>query len=147
VSALGKGALAGAIAAGVWAAQQPLDKRALRSRYDDVELLGKAVTAGSGWLPAGLAMHLGNGAAFGAAYSRVRPRIPLPGWAAGALVAQAENFGSWPLVRLTDRFHPARDELPRLKGNRRGLVLATWRHLVFGATLGVVYDRMAEGGR
>jgi hypothetical protein len=35
------GAMAGAVAAGVWAAQQPLDKRVFDSDYDDVELLGK----------------------------------------------------------------------------------------------------------
>ena len=31
-----RGALAGAVAAGLWAAQQPLDKRAFGSQYDDV---------------------------------------------------------------------------------------------------------------
>ena len=35
------GALAGAVAAGVWAAQQPFDKKFFESGYDDVELLGK----------------------------------------------------------------------------------------------------------
>src|SRR5215204_5407667 len=63
------GALAGAVAAAVWAAQQPLDKRVFRSDYDDVELLGKLVTRDSGWQAAGLAMHLANGAAFGAVYA------------------------------------------------------------------------------
>ena len=38
------GGLAGALAAAVWAAQQPIDKRLFGSRYDDVELLGKLVT-------------------------------------------------------------------------------------------------------
>ena len=59
------GALAGAVAAGVWAAQQPLDKRVFGSDYDDVELLGKLVTRDSAWQAAGLAIHLANGAAFG----------------------------------------------------------------------------------
>jgi len=35
-----RGALAGAAAAGVWAAQQPLDKRAFGVRNDDAELIG-----------------------------------------------------------------------------------------------------------
>jgi hypothetical protein len=51
-----------------------------------------------------------------------------------------ENFASWPLVRLTDRFHPARAELPRLTGNRRALAQATWRHLLFGLSLGLLSD-------
>ncbi len=66
-----RGALAGAAAAGVWAAQQPLDKQVFGSDYDDVELLGKFVTSESAWLPIGLAMHLQNGALFGAAYANV----------------------------------------------------------------------------
>src|SRR5919112_1156113 len=52
------GALAGAVAAAVWAAQQPLDKRVFGSDYDDVELLGKLVTRDSGWQAAGLAEHV-----------------------------------------------------------------------------------------
>src|SRR4051794_37446287 len=67
------GALAGGIAAAVWAAQQPLDKRVFGSDYDDVELLGKLVTRGPGWQPAGLALHVQNGVLFGAGYAAVRP--------------------------------------------------------------------------
>ena len=74
------GALAGAIAALAWAFQQPLDKLVFRSRYDDVELLGKAVTRGDGWYPAGLALHMQNGALFGAVYANVAPVVPLPPW-------------------------------------------------------------------
>src|ERR1700761_6611305 len=72
------GALAGGIAAAVWAAQQPLDKRVFGCDYDDVELLGKFVTRGSGWQAAGLAIHVQNGAAFGAAYAGTRPFLPGP---------------------------------------------------------------------
>ena len=59
----GRGALAGALAAALWAAQQPLDKRVFGFPFDDVELLGKAVTSGPHWRAAGMAMHLANGAA------------------------------------------------------------------------------------
>src|SRR3954466_11390483 len=70
------GALAGAAAAAVWAAQQPLDKRLFGNDYDDVELLGKLVTRDSGWQAAGLAIHMANGAAFGAVYAPGSPRTP-----------------------------------------------------------------------
>jgi hypothetical protein len=70
--------MAGAVAAGLWAAQQPLDKRVFGSDYDDVELLGKLVTRGSGWQAAGVAMHTANGALFGATYALVRPLVPVP---------------------------------------------------------------------
>ena len=45
-----RGALAGAAAAAVWAAQQPLDKRVFGVDYDDVELLGtlRHARAGAG---------------------------------------------------------------------------------------------------
>ena len=137
-----KGALAGAVAAGVWAAQQPLDKRVFGSDYDDVEMVGKAVTRGPAWYPVGLAIHLQNGAVFGAVYSIVAPRVPLPGIARGALAALVENFALWPLGRVTDRFHPARAELPGLAGNHRALWQATWRHFLFGALLGELEHRL-----
>lgn len=138
------GAVAGAVAAVGWAAQQPLDKRLFRSSYDDVELLGKFVTRGRFWPVAGLALHLSNGALFGAAYALFEPHLRGPDWARGLIAAQVENFGLWPLVRLTDRFHPARAELPRLSGNTRALWQATWRHALFGTILGIAERRLRE---
>jgi hypothetical protein len=131
------GAAAGLLAAAIWAAQQPLDKRAFRSGYDDVELLGKLVTRGRGWPAAGLVLHLSNGAIFGAVYASVRPRLPCPGWLCGPVAGLAEHLALWPLGRLTDTYHPARRELPRLTGNRRAFAQATWRHTLFGLVLGV----------
>ena len=136
------GAVAGAAAATLWAAQQPLDKRLFGTRYDDVELLGKLVVRGSGWRGAGIAMHAGNGAAFGATYALARPRLPGRPFAQAVAAAMAENFGFWPLGRLIDRFHPARRELEPLTGNRRALAAATWRHLLFGAALGLLEPRL-----
>jgi hypothetical protein len=137
-----RGALAGGLAAAAWAAQMPLDKRAFRSRYDDVELLGKAVTRERGWWPAGWLLHLGNGALFGAVYANVAPRAPLPSWARGPAAALAEHAATWPLNELSDRLHPAREELPALAGNRRALAQATWRHLLFGVVLGEIERRL-----
>jgi hypothetical protein len=136
------GALAGGIAAGVWAAQQPLDKRVGGSGYDDVELLGKLVTRGPGWPLAGAAMHVGNGAAFGAVYAQLRPFLPGPAAVRGLLAAMVENFGLWPLGAVVDRLHPARGELPPLAGDRRALAQATWRHALFGVVLGLLEHRL-----
>ena len=136
------GAAAGAVAATLWALQQPLDKRVFGSRYDDVELLGKLVTRGPGWRAAGLALHATNGAAFGATFALARPHLPGPPLAQAVAAAMAENFGFWPLGRMIDRFHPARRELEPLTGNHRALAQATWRHLLFGAALGVLEPRL-----
>ena len=132
------GAVAGATAAAVWAAQQPLDKRAFRCRYDDVELLGKLVTRGAAWPAPGLALHLLNGALFGAAYAQLRPFLPGPVAARAVLASMVEHFGLWPLTALVDRRHPARGELPALAGSRRALAQATVRHATFGVVLGLV---------
>ncbi|HEX2185500.1 MAG TPA: hypothetical protein VHN78_08335 [Chloroflexota bacterium] len=136
------GALAGAVGAAIWAAQQPLDKRFFRCGYDDVALLGKLVPRGDGWPAAGLALHLQNGAMLGVAYARVRPLLPGPPVASGAAAALLEHIGLWPLVRLSDRLHPAREELSSLSGNRRAFMQATWRHLLFGAVLGGLEGRL-----
>ena len=137
-----RGALAGTAAAGVWWAQQPLDRRVFGVPYSDVELLGKLVTRGRGWPVAGLLAHLLNGAVFGAAYSAVGPRVPLPAWARGALAGLAEHLATWPFTLLCDRFHPARAELPALFGNPRAFAQATWRHVLFGLTLGELEQRL-----
>ena len=118
------GAAAGALAAGVWAAQQPLDKRVFGSDYDDVELLGKVVTRAPAWPVVGLFLHIQNGAVFGAAYAWLRPVLPGPPALRGALAGLAEHAGFWPLTRLLDRVHPARDELTPLAGNWRAFTQA-----------------------
>jgi hypothetical protein len=137
-----RGAFAGAVAAGVWLAQQPLDKPVFGVDYDDSELLGKVFTRGSSWPVVGAAIHLGNGALMGAAYSNLAPRLPLPSWTRGPLVALAEHVVTWPLTIAVDRVHPARDEMPRLAGSARAFAQATWRHLLFGIVMGELERRL-----
>ncbi len=136
------GALAGAAAAALWAAQQPLDRRALGCDYSDVELLGKAVTREREWPAVGVALHLVNGAAFGAAYAQLRPLLAGPPIARGLSAGLAEHLASWPLVRVVDRHHPARLELVSLWGNHRAFAQATWRHALFGVLLGELERRL-----
>ncbi len=137
-----RGAVCGAIAAAVWALQQPVDKLVFSSSYDDVELLGKAVTRGERWYPAGFAAHLYNGALFGALYANLAPALPLPAVTRGPAAALAEHVALWPLGAVSDRLHPARDELPRLTGNRKAFAQSTWRHLLFGLVLGELERRL-----
>jgi len=137
-----RGALAGAAAAAVWAAASPLDKRVFGVAFDDVEFLGKAFTRGPAWRPIGLAIHLQNGALFGALYANLAPSVPLPSWSRGPVAALVENFAVWPLTTVSDRVHPARDDLPKLAGSGRALAQATWRHLIFGLVLGELERRL-----
>src|SRR5258705_8289893 len=138
-----RGALAGAVAAGVWAAQQPLDKRVFRSSYDDVEVLGRLVAGRRpDWYAAGLALHIQNGALFGAVYANVAPRAALPPAARGVAAALLEHVALWPLGRLTDRYHPFRADLPVLTGDRRAWCQVAWRHALFGLVLGELEHRL-----
>ena len=136
------GAIAGGVAAAVWAAQQPVDKRVFASRMDDIELLGKLVSTGDSWPLAGVALHVQNGAAFGAAYAQVRRFIPGPPALVGVGLVMAEHLSSWALIGLVDKLHPRRRELVTLKGNRRAFWQATWRHAVFGLLLAELERRL-----
>jgi hypothetical protein len=137
-----RGAFAGAVAAGVWAAQQPLDKAVFGIDYDDTELLGKAITRGAAWPVVGMALHLANGALFGAAYATVAPRVALPSWSRGPIAGLTEHLATWPLTIVADRVHPARGEMPPLSASRRAFAQATWRHLLFGVVLGELERRL-----
>ena len=130
-----RGALAGGIAAAVWAAQQPLDKRVFECDYDDAELLGKMVTRGPFAYPVGVAMHVVNGALFGAVYANVAPSVPGPPALRGAAAGLAEHLATWPGALVIDRLDLGRD-FPKLWGDPRAFGQATWRHLLFGAILG-----------
>lgn len=136
------GAIAGGVAAAAWAAQQPVDKRVFGSRMDDVELLGKLVATGESWPLPGVALHVQNGAVFGAAYAQLRRFIPGPPVLVGLGLVMAEHVSSWTLIGLVDRLHPRRRELVTLKGNRRAFWQATWRHAVFGILLAELERRL-----
>ena len=140
-----RGALAGAAAAGVWAAQQPLDKLVFGVDYDDAEFLGAIVTGERGTVETfaiGTAMHLANGALFGAVYAAVAPSVPLPGPVRGLAAGMAEHLATWPGTRWIGAWHPAAAELPQLWGDRRAFAQATWRHVLFGVLLGEVERRL-----
>jgi hypothetical protein len=137
-----RGALAGAAAAAVWAAQQPLDQRVFGVAYDDAELLGRLVTDGRGAYPVGLAMHIVNGAVFGAAYANTARALPVPAALRGPLAGLAEHLATWPGTAAISRLHPSASDLPPLWGSGRAFAQATWRHLLFGAVLGELERRL-----
>ncbi len=137
-----RGALAGATAAAVWAAQQPLDKRVFGVDYDDAELLGRLVRAkGPATQPVGLALHVANGALFGALYANVSPSLPGPAPLRGAAAGLAEHLATWPGTLVIDRLDLGRG-FPKLWGDPRAFGQAAWRHVLFGAVLGELERRL-----
>ena len=140
-----RGAAAGAVATAVMTAEQSLDKRLFDSKYDDVEILGKLVTRGDNWQPIGFALHVQNGAIFGAAYTRLKPSLPGPAVLRGLLMGLIQHVATWPTAApLIDRYHPARKQLPKLAANRRAFGQATIRHAVFGIVLGLLEDALND---
>jgi hypothetical protein len=132
-----RSAAAGAVAATVWGLQEPLDRRVARYDYSDVAILGKAITRGRFWWPAGLALHAANGALFGLAYHEARRRLPYPDRRLAVGMALAEHVALFPLSGLVDRHHPARGEpgLAPILTSPRAFAQATWRHALFGLLL------------
>jgi hypothetical protein len=132
-----RSAAAGAVAAAVWALQEPLDRRVVGHDYSDVALLGKLVTRGPNWWRVGFGIHVTNGAVFGIVFDEARRRVDLDERPLAIGMALGEHLALFSLGALVDRYHPARGEpgLARLMSGR-AFVQATWRHAVFGWTLG-----------
>jgi hypothetical protein len=137
VASRARSAAAGAVAAVVWAAQEPLDQRLFRCDYSDVAVLGKAVTRRN-WRAVGLALHAASGALFGLAFHEARRVVPVAPRRLAVGMALAEHLALYPLCYLVDHHHPARGEpgVPPLLTNGRAFGQATWRHALFGAVLG-----------
>jgi hypothetical protein len=141
---LRRGAAAGVVAAAAWAAGEPVLRRLARTPYSDVRLLGRAVTPGRGWPVVGLALHLANGALFGASFAR----LGLRGVRAGIIAAEAENLALWPGLLVVDRVHPDRraGDWPPLARNPRVAAYAIAAHALFGFVLGRLTERPASRG-
>jgi hypothetical protein len=130
-----RGALAGIAGAAAWAAAEPLAGRLFRTPYSDARLLGRPLTEGR-WRPLGIAVHLANGALFGALFERVGGR----GVRQGVAAAVAENLAFWPGMAIADRLHPDRrsGDWPPLLRNGRVFAYETSLHVLFGAVLGTL---------
>jgi len=132
--------LAGIVAAGIWAAAEPALGRALGVPwYSDRRLLGGLFRVGPG---AAIAIHLVNGAAFGATFERLGLRGPV----SGVVMAQAESLSLWPAMSVVDRVHEDRRSgaWPPLWGNRRVFVYEVAVHALFGAVLGGLLRSIPE---
>jgi hypothetical protein len=127
-TALIRGAVAGATAAGVWAAAEAPLSRVAGTGFTDVALLGRCTgLSGRRATAAGLALHLANGAAFGATFGAAGGR----GVRAGFVAAQVEGTVLWPLMRVLDPEH----------FTKRVFAQEVITHALFGAVLGLGLPR------
>ncbi len=143
---LGHAALAGLAGAVAFLIAMIVDLALLRRRTNDLRLLAGLVPGGARFWPVlGTFMHLANGSALGILYGRLRRVFPFSGWLAGLLFALAENLALWPIVALLDRVHPE-IRAGRLEPFNRPIpfLQEVWRHLAYGLTLGILYDRWTE---
>ena len=116
-----RAAAAGAFAAVVWGAQEPLDRRVFGCDYSDVEFLGR------GNRPLGFVVHAANGALFGLVLDALRRRVGVDQRRLALGLALAEHVALWPLIGVVDR---------ELVTSGRAFAQATYRHALFGAILG-----------
>jgi hypothetical protein len=140
-----RGATAGIVAAAAWAAAEPALGRLLGTPYSDVRLLGRFVTRSRLWPAVGVAVHLANGAAFGALFERAGLR----GIKAGVAAAQIENLALWPGFAVIDRIHPDRRTgyWPPLTRNARVVVYELATHALFGFILGALTQTRSPRSR
>ncbi|HZR94489.1 MAG TPA: hypothetical protein VFA56_02270 [Gaiellaceae bacterium] len=133
-----RGWLAGALAAGLWQASDPILKRTFDTPYSDAQLLGPFITRGRyEWL-ADLGTHCAGGALFGHLFERFGGR----GVKAGVAAALVENTLLWPGLAVFDRIHPKRRDgtWPPLVTSPNAFACATAGHAFFGVVLGVLTE-------
>jgi hypothetical protein len=131
--------LAGAVAATLWTAADPVLERAFGTPYADAKLLGPFITEGPLEPVADAATHAAGGFVFGYLFHRLGGR----GVKNGVVAALAENTLLWPSMAVFDRIHPKRrsGEWPKLATNPRVFAQATAGHALFGVLLGVLGRR------
>ena len=134
--------LAGLFAGVAYAATAEIDNRISRQNLDDLKLLGRLVVRNPTHAKlAGIPIHLINSISLATLYSLVRRFIPGNGAMQGMFFATVENTLLYPVASLEGR-HPGirRGEIDRYF-TLKAYLLSIPRHLVFGATLGLLYDR------
>ena len=139
-----RGALAGAVAAAVWQACDPLLKRTFGTPYADAELIGPFLTRGPLEPVVNLVTHASAGAGFGYLFERLGGH----GVRRGVTAAVIENTLLWPGITVFDRIHPKRRDgtWPPLARSPRVFASATAGHAIFGALLGWALSQPAGSG-
>ena len=129
-------ALAGATAAAVWIAAEPVVRRLTGGTHRELRLISGTLARDGGGNALGWTVHLANGAAFGVAFRRLGGH----GVRRAVIAAQAENAILWPGMAIVDRIHPdvRSGRWPKLFSDRGTIAQEIASHVVFGAVLGVL---------
>ena len=133
-----RGAAAGALAAAVWQACDPLLEHTFGTPYSDPQLIGPFITrVRCEWL-ANLVTHAAAGATFGHLFQRLGGR----GIKQGVAAALVENTLLWPGLAVFDRIHPKRRDgtWGPLVTSPRAFASASAGHALYGVLLGVFLD-------
>jgi hypothetical protein len=142
---MARAAVAGAVAAAVWAAVEPMGQQVFRTPYSDVRLLGALLTVRAPWRWVGIVVHVANGAFFGATFSRLGGG----GWRQGLIAAELENLVLWPTMAVVDRIHPDRrsGSWPPLVSSPRVFAYEVTMHALFGVVLGLLHPAASDTNR
>jgi hypothetical protein len=134
-----RAALAGAVAAGAWAAAEPLLRRATGGYHSQARLIAGLLAPEGDRRAVGMAVHLASGAMFGVAFDRLGGG----GACRGVIAAEAENALLWPLTAVLDRLHPdvRSGAWPPMLRNPHAFAQEVLGHAVFGAVLGGLVRR------
>jgi hypothetical protein len=138
------GAIAGLASSAAYAFVQAWDLKMFDYPTDDFVLLGSMAPVDDDLArPLGVVMHLGNGAALGAAYTLIgHERLPGSPLVRGLTWTMGETFALYPLA-LLEHLHPAvRDgRLPSyLTGT--AFIQQLLRHVAYGIVLGPMTERL-----
>jgi hypothetical protein len=129
-------ALAGAAAAAAWVATEPVTRRLAGGTHRELRLISGTLAGERGGDSLGWAVHLANGAAFGAAFRRLGGH----GLVRAVAAAQAENMVLWPGMAIVDRIHPdvRSGAWPKLFTDPGTIAQEIAGHVVFGVVLGAL---------
>ncbi|MBA2519366.1 MAG: hypothetical protein H0V24_06850 [Chloroflexia bacterium] len=136
-------AVSGLVAGVAYVAVQAVDIRLTGRKVDDLVALGRFATGDNqAARRLGLGLHLANSVVLALVYGKVQAKLPGPPWARGMLFTMAENSLLYPLMALEDK-HPAiRDGSLDRYWNWPAFMQSIPRHLVYGAVLGVLDEKL-----
>ncbi|MDQ2682436.1 MAG: hypothetical protein M3Y37_02810 [Chloroflexota bacterium] len=137
--------LAGTTAGSAYVLCQEIDNRLSGQNLDDLVLLGRPFVDDPGKAKlAGVPIHLFNSVALASLFPIVRRVLPGGRVTQGISFALIENTVLYP-VAVLENMHPAvrNGEVDRYF-SLKAFLLSLPRHVAYGATLGLLYDRFAE---